>query len=119
MNLTIRKYLLPHAHPVKFMAEVLGLVWGSYFLWQHQWVVALIGSTVLFVASTAVLWGKDMEHLASSTLGRFSLAYATPVGFILYNLSALPLIYGLWVHNAVFIVIATVLFLLPHLLAKR
>ena len=31
MNRLIRTYLLQHAHPAKFVAEILGIIWGSYF----------------------------------------------------------------------------------------
>lgn len=119
MKTTIRRYILSHTHPAKFVAEILGLAWGSYFLWQHHWPTALIGSMALFLISTVALWGEDMEYVASSALGRFSLAYATVPGFILYNLSALPLVYGLWVHSVFFIVIAAILFSIPQLIAKR
>jgi uncharacterized membrane protein YdjX (TVP38/TMEM64 family) len=88
----IRRFMLQHAHPAKFVAEILGVMWGFYFLWIHNWIGAVISSVILFLGSTVALWNKPVEHLAQTSLGRIMLVYATPLNFIIYNVSALPVI---------------------------
>lgn len=112
----VRRYMLQHAHPMKFAAEMLGLMWCVYFLWNHSWKGAVFVALASFLLSTLLLWRKKhYEYLAATSLGRIILIYTTPLNFLLYNLSALPFGYGLWRHNSVFILIGVSLILLPHL----
>ena len=107
--------MLQHAHPAKFVAEILGIIWGSYFLWIHNWIGAMISSVILFLGSTIVFWNEPIEDLAETALGKRMLVYATPFNFIIYNVSALPVIYGLWTHQGLYIVAGYSLLLSPHL----
>jgi hypothetical protein len=107
--------MLQHAHPAKFVAEILGVMWGFYFLWIHNWIGAVISSLILFLGSTIALWNKPVEELAQTSLGRIMLVYAKPLNFVIYNVSALPVIYGLWTHQGLFIIAGYSLLLLPHL----
>ena len=54
---------------------------------------AVISSLVLFLGSTIALWDKSVEHLSTTSLGRVMLVYSTPMNFIIYNVSAVPVIY--------------------------
>lgn len=114
-----RRYMLQHAHPTKFVAEILGIMWSVYLLWNHRWVWALCVAVVSFLLSTLLLWGNRFEYLSSTTLGKVILVYSHPLNFVLYNLSALPLIYGLWVHETFYILVGVTIILLPHLWAWR
>ena len=60
-----------------------------------------------------------VEHLAQTRLGKIMLGYASPFNFIIYNLSALPVIYGLWTHQGLYIVAGSSLLLLPNLWAWK
>jgi uncharacterized membrane protein YdjX (TVP38/TMEM64 family) len=111
--------MLQHAHPAKFVAEILGIIWGSYFLWIHNWIGAVISSVILFLGSTIALWNKPVGDLAETALGKIMLAYATPSNFVIYNLSALPVVYGLWTHQGFYVVSGYSLLLLPHLWAWK
>ena len=111
--------MLQHAHPAKFVAEILGIIWCTYFLWIHNWIGAGISSLLLFLGSTIALWNKPVEDLAETALGRIMLVYATPSNFIIYNVSALPVIYGLWTHQGLYVVAGCSLLLLPHLWAWK
>ena len=50
--------MLQHAHPAKFVAEILGVILGTYFLWINNWIGAVISSVILFLGSTIALWNK-------------------------------------------------------------
>jgi hypothetical protein len=79
----------------------------------------VISSFLLFLGSTIALWNKPVEHLAETSLGRVMLVYSTPLNFIIYNVSALPVIYGLWTHQVSYIIAGYSLMLLPHLWSWR
>ena len=111
--------MLQHAHPAKFVAEILGIIWGTYFLWIHNWIGAVISSFILFLGSTIALWNKPVENLADTTLGKIMLVYATPFNYFVYNVSALPVIFGLWTHQGLYVVSGYSLLLLPHFWAWK
>jgi len=115
MNKFLRKHMLQHAHPAKFVAEVMGIMWGIYFLWQQSWIGAVVSSVLLFLGSSLLTWNESVESLADTPLGRVMLVYATPLNFLIYNVSALPVIYGAWTHQVLYIVAGYSLMLLPHL----
>ncbi len=115
----IHRLMILHAHPAKFIAEILGVIWSVYFLWQHNWVGAVIVSLVGFLLSTLLLWNQSIDYLETTSLGKVMSVYGTPLNFLLYNLSALPVIYGLWLHDSFFILIGISILLLPHLRGWR
>jgi len=115
VNKFLRKHMLQHAHPAKFVAEVMGIMWGLYFLWQQNWIGAVVSSVLLFLGSSLLTWNESVESLADTPLGRVMLVYATPLNFLIYNVSALPVIYGAWTHQVLYIVAGYSLMLLPHL----
>lgn len=113
-NKVIYKYALTHAHPAKFIAEILGTMWAAYFLWNYNWVGAIISALVFYLLSTLILWGKSIDYLAETPLGKVMLVYSTPIAAGLKELSIVPLIYGLWTHNPIYILIGISMLFLPH-----
>ncbi len=111
--------MLQHAHPAKFVAEILGIISCTYFLWIHNWIGAVISGVILFLGSTIALWNKPVENFADTALGKIMLVYATPFNYFIYNVSALPVIYGLWTHQGLYIVVGSSLLLFPHLWAWK
>ena len=101
------------------IAEILGVMWSMYFLWRRNWIGAVIVGVLGFLLSTILLWNKPIEGLATTQLGKIMAVYTTPLNFMLYNLSALPVIYGLWTHSVVFILLGYTILLLPHLWAWK
>jgi hypothetical protein len=119
VNSLIRRFILQHAHPAKFVAEILGVISCTYLLWIHNWIGAVITSLILFLGSTIALWNKPVEYLAETRRGKIMLVYATASNFIIYNLSALPVVYGLWTHQGLYVVAGYSLLFLPHLWAWK
>lgn len=111
--------MILHAHPAKFIAEILGLIWSAYFLWQHNWIGAVIVGLVGFLLSTILLWNQPIDFLETTSLGKVMDVYGRPVNFLLYMLSALPVIYGLWLHDSFFVLIGVSILLSPHLWGWR
>jgi hypothetical protein len=113
------RYMLQHAHPAKFLAECLGSLCAGYFLWRRQWAWALGAGATFFVLSTVAVWRRPINHLSGTRLGRTFLAYATPVNFGLYNLSAVPITYGLWSQKVWAVMAGILVLLLPHLRERQ
>jgi len=119
-NETLRRYLLQHAHPAKFAAEILGILASGLLLWNHQWIATVLVALTFFLLSTLLLWREhvNVEKLVDTPLGKIMLPYATPLNFFLYNFSAVPLVYGLWKHSIFFILIGVIILILPQLEGK-
>lgn len=92
-----------HAHPTKLILETLGALWAVYFLWQQNWIWALIFVIVLPILGTILVWGKNEEQLSQTTLGKFMLTHTHPLNALFHIIGAVPLAYGLWVHSALYI----------------
>jgi hypothetical protein len=99
VNVSLRHYMLLHAHPAKLGVELAGSLAAARCLCRHDWRGAAAASASAFLGSTVALWGAPVDSRSRTALGRAMLAYATPGGFALYNLSALPLVHGLWTHR--------------------
>lgn len=70
MKQVIHRLMVLHAHPTKFTAELLGVIWSAYFLWNHNWIGALIASLVGFLGSTLLVWNEPIDRLPESRLGK-------------------------------------------------
>lgn len=108
-----------HTHPIKFIAEILGILLGSYFLWIRQWELALGSSMLLFLGSTLLVRKKEIDDLARTRLDKVMLVYVEPVGFAAYNLSVVPLVYGLWIHQILYIALAILILAAPHVWTRQ
>jgi hypothetical protein len=108
-----------HAHPTKFTAEILGIIWSVYFLWNQNWIGAVVASLLGFLGSTFLVWREPIDHLPETRLGKVMAVYGKPFNFFLYNISALPVIYGLWNHQALSIMVGVSIMLSPHLWAWK
>jgi len=82
--------MLQHAHPAKFVAEILDVIWAFYFRWNQNWIGAVECPTV-----------SGQHYRAPEQAGRIpgrivvrksdaGLQHA--INFIMYNVSALPVI---------------------------
>lgn len=115
-NVFIKRYVLSHAHPVKFISEILGILISSYFVWKHDWILAIVSAIILFFLSTLLVWRHPIQNLEKTSLGKIMLVYSKSINFLLYNISVVPYIYGLWTHKLIYVLIGILILVLPHFL---
>lgn len=63
----LEKALVRHSHPVSFIAHLVGLMWGGYFLWMHQMFFA-IGCFVVIIGVGEFMGWTDKDFLAQARM---------------------------------------------------
>lgn len=111
----LERIMVQHAHPTKLILELVGIIWGVYFLWQQNWVWAVILGLGLPTLGTILVWGKDEEQLAATLLGKVMLMHAHPMNFLLHIVGFIPLVYGLWTHLPIPILTGITVIVIAHL----
>jgi hypothetical protein len=115
----LQKAVVRHAHPVSFILNILGLLWGGFFLWSHQvlWAVLCL---VLAPTIGHLVGLKDRSYLlmARSQLNTFQklLIYHADLRNLLFHVIALGLfLWGAWSHAPLILLGAFSFVLLGHM----
>lgn len=110
MNLR-EKTLYHQIHPVKLAADVGVTPIALYCVWEHQPFAAVLVGFVppLLVSVAMMLWTPDLERLKASRLGRYLKSYMTPLIATMRFLTLVPMAYGAWRHQPLYIVIGFVI----------
>lgn len=110
-SMTLRKKVLYHQiHPAKLAADISASVISGYFMWQHEFWVALVSAFGLaMLASALVIRFFDLEWLADSRLGRYTAWHMTkPVEA--WRMSGQIVVWiGCWYHQWETIVLGALL----------
>jgi len=111
----LQRYIIRRGDPRHIILHVVGAIWGSYFLWLHNWIWAV--AVILFCAIVAELLTAKLntEGLARTTLGKIMLLHLHPVNLTVQIAGGSLLVYGLWNHSTLSIMSASSLILLGHL----
>lgn len=114
-----QKAAVHHAHPASFTLNVLGVLWGSFFLWTHHWFWAAV--CFAFMVIGGIVWGAlDRSYLleARSQLNTFQklLVYHTnPVNLILHLIALVLYVSGIWAHSTLLILLGISFVCLGHI----
>lgn len=111
----LERIMVQHAHPVKLVLEVIGIMWAIYFLWQGNWQWAIVSGIGLPLLGTILVWGRDERRLTGTWLGKVMLMHAHPLNFVLHLVGFVPMVYGLWLHDTVYILAGLTAVILGHL----
>lgn len=95
---TLRKLMLLHLHPTKFVMEAIGAIWAIFFLWHNNWLMAVVFGLGLPFASTLLVWNKKLPD-SRTGYARLALIHAHPVNLILHIIGGAFLVYGVWTHE--------------------
>lgn len=107
--------ILHHAHPRQLIMRMVGAIWGLYFLWFHNWEWVL---GVILVAETIgriLSMGMNEESMAQTTWGKIMLIHLHPVNLLVQITGGAVLIYGFWIHSAIYIMAAMSIVLIGHM----
>lgn len=111
---TLQKLMLEHLHPVKFILETIGTIWAVYFLWNQNWLWALVFGLGLPLLSTILLWNKKLPD-SRSGYAKLALIHAHPLNLILHLIGGAVAIYGIWMHGSIAILLGVTIILVGHL----
>jgi len=88
----LQRMVLRAAHPVSIVFSIIGWTWGVFYLWRHDWVMALI-AVVLARASV------HLQEVADTILGRLALLHLQPFNLTIQVIGTVVLITGVWMHG--------------------
>jgi len=97
-----QKLMLINAYPAKMFLNTIGGIIALYFLWEHQFLAAILCGGVLLLMGTILAtrfsrFGR--KEISSTFLGRVFLRYSTPFGFTCYAMSHILIPVSFWMHN--------------------
>lgn len=103
------------AHPRRIIVQTVGWLWAAYFLWLHNWIWAAGALVLAMLVGVIAAPIGSTENLAGTTLGKLALLHMHPANLSVQSLGLLLLIYGLWMHSEVVIMLAFSVIMLGHL----
>lgn len=105
------KQLYHQIHPLKLATDISSAVLSLYCVWRHLIVLAVsIGFLPPLVASFALLRSSyDWRRLQASAFGQYVRRYMTPWVELLRLVTLVPMAYGAWMHEPLWIVVGVVI----------
>ena len=110
----LRKYFLMRFHPRKIIFDTVGAIWSVYFLWNNNWQYSLISFVGMGLIGFYFTRNINPELMSQSTIGRIGLIHAHPINLSLNVLGLFFLVYGIWMHEVLSILIGLSVIILGH-----
>jgi len=110
-----QSYSVMHFHPRYLFLDSVGMIWSIYFLWAHNWQLALgvfLAGRILGLISVMNL---DVEAFAQTTWGKMGLLHLHPMNMIIQILGIVVFAYGIWEHETLVMLGGISCVLLGHL----
>lgn len=107
--------IIRRGHPSGIILRVVGAVWGLYFLWIHNWIWTVATIFICELGGLLLSPRMDEEGLSRTTLGKITLLHLHPVNLLMQLAGGGFLIYGVWTHSMIYIMVAASMILLGHL----
>ena len=111
---TIERMMLQHLHPTKFILEAIGIMWAIYFLWDQNWLGAVIAGFGLPILGSVLTMRVNTDQFRRSSYARLVLIHAHPINMLLHILGAVVTVYGIWGHDTVWILSGISIITLGH-----
>jgi len=114
----LQKWYGQHAHPVASILHIIGFMWAIYFLWQRNWILALIFAMVLpAIGGIYAIRDEKGKRVPLTPFRKFLMGHARPLSILFQIPGYILIIYGLWIHSTVYILLSISFFLLGTLFA--
>jgi hypothetical protein len=112
---TLERIFIRRGHPRWLILGMVGAVWAFYFLWVHNWESALVAIFVSGILGTLLTGRMSEERLAQTTLGKIMLLHLHPVNLSLQIAGFALLVYSVWIHSPMYIMVAISAILIGHM----
>ena len=92
-------YVLKRSHPRAIFIDAIGLIWTIYFLWGHNWQMA-VGATLIgrLMAQLSVM-DVNAQRMSDTVLGKIALLHLHPINLITQIVGLIVLLFGVWQHS--------------------
>ena len=89
--------------------------WGIFYLWNHQWLLALLVVLVGRTMGYLSVRHAHIEAMANTTLGKIAKLHANPFNLTTQLLGGVVCLVGVWMHATEMILSGVSLIGLGHL----
>lgn len=111
----LEKKFVRAAHPRRIIVQTVGWLWAGYFLWLHNWIWAVGALLLSMIVGIIVAPVGSPDNLAQTTIGKLALLHLHPANVSVQSIGLLLMIYGLWMHAEVMLMLAFSVIMLGHL----
>jgi hypothetical protein len=111
----LERVVLRRAHPRMVVFRLVGVIWATYFVWLNNWQAALVAVFAGGICGYLSVPQMDFKTMAESTLGKIALLHVQPLNLAVQVVGVFPLVYGLWFHDALTILVGISVIALGHL----
>ena len=111
----LEKTIVRRGHPKHMIVAIVGFIWVIYFFWTHDWIRAAVVALLTVILGWLLTFRIREELLAETLIGRMMLVHLHPMNVALQSVGFVILMYGVWVHAAVYVLIGASLVFLGHL----
>ena len=82
-------------------------MWAVYFLWQGNWILALIFVIVLpAVGGIYAMQDEKGKNIPLTPLRKLLIGHAKPLSILFQIPGYILIIYGLWIHSTIYILLS-------------
>ncbi len=110
----LEKYALTRAHPARIFVNGAGWIWVIYFLWNQNLPGVIISIFATWLIGFLLIKSVNFQEISKTTLGKIALLHLHPFNFAIQIISMVPLFYGIWTHNTVWLLAGLSLLLFGH-----
>jgi hypothetical protein len=111
----LERTFIRRGHPRWLILGMVGAIWAFYFLWLHDWASALVAILVSGILGTLLTGRMSEGRLAQTTLGKILLLHLHPVNLSLQVAGFALLVYSVWIHSSMYIMVAISAILIGHM----
>jgi hypothetical protein len=111
----LEKVVVRRGHPRNVIVGLVGFLWVVFLVWRHEWAWALVVVFVSAILGRAATIGTHEESLGQTLLGKMALLHLHPMNVVVQLAGFGVLLYALWMHELMFILVGISLVLLGHM----
>jgi len=94
----LEQVYVQHAHPVNLVLTLIGWMWGAYFLWNQNLLLAVAFGLGFPLVGHAAVWGHGEVILAETAFGKMMLTHAHPVNTFFHVVGYVVMAIGLYTN---------------------
>ncbi len=107
-------YALRRFHPGSIFIDTVGLIWFTYYFWNHDWKAALGAAVVARAIAFVSVMNINTDLFAESVFGKIGLLHLNPLNLVIQLIGTVALLYGIWEHTTEIILGGLSVVLLGH-----
>ncbi len=108
-------YFLKSFHPVAIFLNTVGFTWFLYYMWHHDWPLAVGVIALSKLLSVLAVMDVSPQKMADTFLGKISQLHLHPANLFIQVLGLILFVVGVWMHTTEMMLGGFSLLLLGHL----